>query len=115
MDFKQKYTFSERLKESSYLLNKYTDKIPIIFTKYNKKQKVNIQRQKFLVNKEITFGDFHCIVRKYVDNLSESDGLFLFIDNTIPINTDHLYTLYDQKKESDGFLYILYGIESTFG
>ena len=44
-----------------------------------------------------------------------SFSLYIFIDGNIPSNTQLLSVLYDDYKNKDGFLYMIYDIENTFG
>ena len=54
------------------------------------------------------------VIRKRI-HLSEEKALYLFINNSIvPVSKD-LGTIYEEKKEKNGFLYIKYDSESTFG
>jgi len=113
--FKDKYSFAERLKESEYILNKYNDKIPIICEKYKKVKNVsNISKTKFLVSRDITIGQFIYVIRKFI-NIHHDTALFLFIGNVIPPNTAYITDIYNSMKEQDGFLYIVYSTENTFG
>lgn len=42
-------------------------------------------------------------------------GLFIFINNIIPSQHESVSTIYEQHKDVDGFLYITYSGENTFG
>ena len=49
MRFQTKYSFEQRSKESSRIIEKYPDKVPIICEKYNKdKSLYTIDKNKFL-------------------------------------------------------------------
>ena len=113
--FKKKFAFSKRSDESTRILNKYTDKIPVIVTKGASCNLTDIDKNKFLVPAEITLGQFMYVIRKRI-NLSPEDALFLFINNnTLAPTSMTLGSIYDDHKDEDGFLYLVYCNENTFG
>jgi GABA(A) receptor-associated protein len=115
MNFKQKYTFKERLFESSNILQKYSDRIPIICEKnINNKNTPELDKNKYLVPVDLTIGQFIYVIRKRM-KLPPEQGIFIFIGNTIPTTTQLLCDLYFLYKDQDGFLYITYSNENTFG
>jgi GABA(A) receptor-associated protein len=115
MSFKTKKTFIERKTESFNIMNKYPDRIPIICEKNTKhKNTPEIDKIKYLVPNDLTVGHFMYVIRKRI-KLNSDQGIFLFINNTIPSTTNLLSILYSIYKEDDGFLYITYSTENTFG
>ena len=54
------------------------------------------------------------IIRKRL-NLAPNLGLYIFLNDFIPSITSQLYHLYIDFKNEDGFLYIEYDVENTFG
>lgn len=112
--FREKHSFYERLKESQSMINKYNNKIPVICEKPKKVKVPDISKTKFLVSRDLTIGQFIFIIRKFID-INENTALFIFIGDYIPPNSACISDIYNYHKESDGFLYITYSIESTFG
>ena len=113
--FKKKKTFNERLNESITIRNKYPDRIPIVC----ERQGTNIpkiDKTKYLVPKDLTMGQFLYVIRKRL-TLDPSLGLFLFIgEQGLLINSAKLASeCYNCHKDKDGFLYIKYSGENTFG
>ena len=41
--------------------------------------------------------------------------VFIFINNILPPTASLMSTIYEEQKDSDGFLYITYSGENTFG
>lgn len=120
-NFKEKYSFSQRVNESTYIKLKYPDRIPIICERYkniNKnKNKViipDIDKHKYLIPLDFTVGQFIYVIKQRI-KLEQYVSLYLIINNTIPSSTTHLGLLYDLHKDADGFLYIEYTQENTFG
>lgn len=115
MYFKEKYTFSERTNESTQIIQKYPDRIPIICEKNIKnKTTPEIDKNKYLVPIDLTVGQFLYVIRKRI-KLTPEQSIFLFINNTIPSTSQYLSDLYFLYKDQDGFLYITYSSENTFG
>ena len=115
MSFKNKYTLSQRVNEVNNILLKYKDKIPIICEKDSRVQGFDIDKKKYLVSKNILFGQFIKIIRQRL-KINEYTSLFLIVNNEyIPSNTSDIGFIYNLYKDMDGYLYIKYSFENTFG
>jgi GABA(A) receptor-associated protein len=114
LSFKVQYSFKERVSESARIISKYPDRIPIICEKATKQKIPELDKKKYLVPKDLTIGQFMYVIRKRL-KLDSSDALFLFVNGTIISNSTLINTIYDANKDTDGFLYIVYSKESTFG
>jgi GABA(A) receptor-associated protein len=113
-DFKKNHKFEDRQKEAERILKKYPDRVPIIVEKAAKSSVPNIDKHKYLVPNDITVGQFCYIIRKRI-KLGSEQGLFLFINNTLPATSALMSQIYKEHKESCGFVYCLYSGESCFG
>ena len=115
--FIDNYSLFERTSESSRIMKKYTNRIPIICEKNIRDIGIpDIDKHKYLVPHNLTIGQFMYVIRRRIRLLSSS-ALFLFVgdDNTLaPINT-YMDEIYDRFKNKDGFLYIVYSRENVFG
>jgi GABA(A) receptor-associated protein len=113
--FIDKFTFQDRYDESLRILGKFPDRIPIICerSKYVKNCP-DIDKHKYLVPCDITIGQFMQVIRKRI-KLPSEDALFLFISNQIFSNSVTIGSIYEENKNKDGFLYVAYSRESTFG
>jgi GABA(A) receptor-associated protein len=99
--FKNQYTLEERIKESTRILSKYPDRIPIICEKSKSSGLLpSIDKTKFLVPWDLTVAN---------------EAIFLFIGDNIMSSSTIIGEIYRHKKEDDGFLYIQYSKENTFG
>ena len=113
--FKNKYSFHDRCEESYKVSNKYIDRIPIICEKSSTQTQLpDIDKHKYLVPRDITIGQFIFVIRKRI-NLAPNDALFLFINNSMFSSNITINSIYDANKNEDGFLYVTYSKESTFG
>jgi GABA(A) receptor-associated protein len=96
---------------------KYSDRIPIICEKLASDNDLpDIDKHKFLVPQYLTVGEFMYVIRNRI-HLQDGDALFLFVgeSNNIPPSNMAMNYIYDQYKSSDGFLYVTYSRENTFG
>ena len=113
--YKQKFSLDVRRYQSSKVLNKYPDKIPIICEKSHTNVDLpNLDRQKYLVPKTLTLGDLICVIKKKI-NLNYYDAIFLSINDKILPGYSIIGNIYDCEKDSDGMLYIQYNKENAFG
>jgi GABA(A) receptor-associated protein len=115
--YKKQFTFQERKNESSRVLNKFPNKIPIIVEYIGRNNKNNpiLDRRKFLVPNDIVGGQFNYVIRKRI-KFEPSKSIFLFVNRKILLESHKLMSqVYDQYKDIDGFLYISYSYENTFG
>ncbi len=115
-EFKEKFTFETRKAESTKILAKYPNRIPIILEKSKTSKDVpDVDKKKYLVPHDLTVGQFQYVVRKRLKTLSAEKGLFFFVENSMPSVTQLLTQVYKDHKDKDGFLYVLYAGENTFG
>jgi GABA(A) receptor-associated protein len=112
--FKEKYSLEARKAEITRILTKYPDKIPVIVEKNKKSHVTDIDRHKYLIPSDVTVGQFIFVIRKRL-KLKPEEAIFIFINNTIPPTCSLLSMVYAQHKEEDGFLYVTYSGENTFG
>jgi len=54
-------------------------------------------------------------IRKHMPNLNEEKAIFLFINEVLPPSSALMSQIYEKHKDEDGFLYITYSGENTFG
>ena len=114
-EFKKDFEFEERKSEALRIKEKYKDKIPIIVEKSIKSDIKDLDKKKYLVPNDITVGQFVYIIRKRIE-LTPEKAIFIFLENnTIPPTSSLLSKLYETHKDDDGFLYLTYAGENTFG
>nr|XP_023895502.1 autophagy-related protein 8f-like isoform X1 [Quercus suber]POE57340.1 autophagy-related protein 8f [Quercus suber] len=112
--FKQEHDFEKRRAEASRIREKYPDRIPVIVEKAERSDIPNIDKKKYLVPADLTVGQFVYVIRKRI-KLSAEKAIFIFVDNVLPPTGAIMSTIYDDKKDGDGFLYVTYSGENTFG
>ena len=116
MTFKNSYSFNDRIYESKMIIEKYPDKIPVICERSNISNEncPRIDKIKYLVPNDFMLGQFIYIIRKRLTLPSEK-AIFLFINNSIYNSSQLMSDIYENNKDNDGFLYITYAFENTFG
>ena len=115
MNFKEKNLFETRLQESTKIRNKFPERIPTIVERSSQCKNIpEIDKQKFLVPRDLTIGQFIYIIRKRLI-LPPEKALFIFINNTLPVSGSLMSELYAYHADKDGFLYVTYTGENTFG
>jgi len=113
INYKEKNAYEKRLIESTTIIEKYPERVPIICERLTMKVPL-IDRSKYLCPRNLTMANFLYVIRKRL-KLNESEAIYLFINNSIINGSKDLGTIYEQKKDNDGFLYIRYDSETTFG
>jgi GABA(A) receptor-associated protein len=111
--FKRSASLEVRKQECNRIMNKYPDRRPIICEKLTANEPV-LPKNKFLVPHDLTLGQFIYVLRKNL-KLDPAQALFIFINEKIATNSSLIGSLYDENKDEDGFLYIVYSLENTFG
>ena len=114
MDFKTKNNFEDRLSESTKIMEKYPLRVPIIVEKCNNSLINEIDKNKYLVPSDLNMNQFVYIIRKRI-KLDKSQSIFLMINDTICPSNTPIGVVYNDHKDNDGFLYIIYTSENTFG
>ncbi|CAG7908602.1 unnamed protein product [Brassica rapa] len=85
----------KRQAESLRIIEKYPDRIHVIVEKAEKFEIPNIDKKKI--------------------KLSSEKAIFIYVDNVLPPTGEILSSVYEEEKYEDGFLYITYSGETTFG
>ena len=63
---------------------------------------------------DLTVGQFVYVIRKRIKWPSEK-AIFIFVNDILPPTAALISTIYEEHKDEDGFLYVLYSGENTFG
>lgn len=115
-EFRNNNTFTKRREESTRILVKYPDRIPVICEIAKEyRSLINLDRHKYLVPLDITVAQLVYVLRGRIQ-LTPEKALFLFTENNmLPPTSETLGALYNRNKNEDGFLYIIVSLESTFG
>ncbi|KAA8549033.1 hypothetical protein F0562_000717 [Nyssa sinensis] len=112
--FKEEFTFEERCDESRDIIAKYPDRVPAVVERYSKTDLPEMEKKKYLVPRDMSVGQFIHILGGRLQ-LGPGKALFVFINNTLPQTSSLMESVYESFKDEDGFLYMCYSSEKTFG
>lgn len=114
--FKLNNTLEKRKEESTRIIQKYKDRIPIIVecSKNSTISPDKLDKNKYLVPNDLTVSQFLYILRKRI-KLRPEESILIFINNQLPPTSEQMYKLYNQFKDEDNFLYCHVSGEHTFG
>ena len=102
------YSILDKIKE------KYPDKVPVIIREIH--PDLELSRRKYLVPKDITYGQLLYTIRSKMRNLQPSEALYLLAGKKhafVPITKTIGSTF--QEYNEDGFILLTVTKESTFG
>ena len=100
--------------EAKRIMTKYPTRIPIIVNKHKNCSLQDIDMKKYLVDKDMNMREFLYVIRKRIQ-LDKSESIFLIINNKLCSSNDIISKIYQDEKNEDGFLYVIYSCENTFG
>ena len=91
----------------------HENKVPIII-KLPEHLSESFTKTKFIVPKDLTVRQFHCILKNYT-TINSKQSIILFVNKKLPIISDTIGNIYNIEKSDDGFLYFDVNKENTFG
>jgi len=114
-DFVNYHTLEKRQAIANRIRQVYPDRIAIIVNRLTDDTPA-ISKFKYLVSMHLSFDNFANSIREYIGSINSQQALFFFVNGTTLISNDTLLsTIYDKYKADDGFLYITYAVENTYG
>jgi GABA(A) receptor-associated protein len=117
MKFKEKHSLETRKEYSRKIHKQYSDRIPIIIERiYSESNVRDITNTKYLVAYDATVAVFILNIRRQVI-LQSGDGIFIFCgkQHVLVTGSTTFQHLYENYKDEDGFLYMVYAGENVFG
>ncbi|XP_050780819.1 microtubule-associated proteins 1A/1B light chain 3C-like [Gopherus flavomarginatus] len=114
--FKQRKSLASRMREAAEIRAKYTTKIPVVVERYRKeKQLPLLDRTKFLVSQNSFMSQFVITLRTRM-SLTATQAFYLLVNNkNLPSMGMTMGEVYRDHKDEDGFLYVTYASQETFG
>jgi GABA(A) receptor-associated protein len=114
-DYRTEKTFEERQSESARMRERYPGRVCVFITKEKSCKLPDITKRKYLVPSDLSVGQLIHVIRKRA-TISATDAIFLFTERNIaPPTTMSVAQLYKEAANADGFLYLSYNTEATFG
>ena len=113
--FRDEKTKKQRTDECKRVRTKYPDLIPVICERADNSDLPDTTRRKYLIPPTLTMGQFMYVLRRRI-SVDSNRAMFLFLDGDILAPTSELISvLYDKHQNEDGFMYMQYSGENTFG
>eukprot|EP01066_Platyproteum_vivax_P020655 Platyproteum_vivax@DN8585_c0_g1_i1.p1 len=120
--FKDTVTFDVRFAESHRIRAHNPKRIPVVCEKGNRGDPdIELGKRKFLVPVQMLIAQFKYIIQRHIitsedDKKQPEQTVYLLVgQNTSPPCTAIMCELYQKFKDKDGFLYVTYTTENTFG
>lgn len=112
--YKQNRSFDQRCQESSAMLRKYPERVPVIIEPKNESIPF-IDKNKYMSPRDLTFSQLMYVVRRRL-NLRPEQALFFFLpNNELVVAASSIDEIYNRRADKDGFLYVTYNLEHSFG
>ena len=106
---------ADRIAESRRVRAKWPGKLPLVFTKASHSSLPELRKRKFLCPSHYTFQQLMQWVRKKL-HVPRDRALFIFANGSELLAGDtSVSALYHQKKDDDGFLYLVYSDQEVMG
>jgi len=117
LSFKEKFTYDERVNECADMLDRYPDKVCIIVERSTSASSSTpyLHKRKFLAAKDMSLFEFLIVIRNRF-NIHDTQTILFFVnDTTLLPQTTVISDIYHQYRDHDGFVYLTYSTENTFG
>jgi microtubule-associated protein 1 light chain len=105
----------ERAKDAANIKEQHPDKIPVIVERSTTEKTLPIlDKTKFLVPGHVTVTELIRVLRRRLQ-LAPGQAFFLLSNRGLPPGTQTLAELWDSDHDEDGFMYLFYAAQETFG
>ena len=103
-----------RCAEAARVRAQYPTRRPILLERVSSTNIALLDKRKYLVPADDTLGQFVAHLRMRL-RLDATKALFLYAGTTLPSCSARIADVYERHRAKDGFLYLRYGAENTFG
>jgi len=116
--FKSNNSLDKRTQLADTIRAKHPDRVPVVVEKSDEDKSdltAITKRKKYLLPGALTMTEFLVVIRKRLGPLTGKQALFVFVNGVAVKGTADFSEMYKHHKDEDGFLYVTYCAESTFG
>jgi len=116
--FKSETSLDKRIQLAAKIRALYAERLPVIVEKTASSNAPEISKKKFLVPADMPVSKFFMEVKRQLQVTGDHSAvaIFLFVNKSVlPPSGTLMSQIYEKYKDEDGFMYVTYSGENTFG